>query len=946
MTEDNNIEKELENEIITKPETELSDISQISIVDEMEQSYLDYAMSVIVSRALPDVRDGLKPVHRRILYAMNEGGYHSNKPFKKSARIVGDVMGNYHPHGDSAIYESMVRMAQNFSLRVPLIQGQGNFGSMDGDKAAAMRYTEARLAKVSESLLLDIDKNTVDFLPNYDGSIFEPSVLPARFPNLLVNGTGGIAVGMATNVPPHNLGEILDGTLALIDNRDLTVEDLLEYIPAPDFPTGGVILGRKGSTSALTTGRGSVIMRAKCDIEEIRKDRWAIIVTEIPYQVNKAKLIEKIAELVNSKQVEGISDIRDESDRTGVRVVVELKRDAVGEVVLNQLYQYTQLQTSFASNMLAINKGIPQQMNLREILTAFIEFREEVITRRTIFELNKSRNKAHTLVGLAVAVTNIDEVIALIRGSKDPATARELLLNKDWAAKDVAPLIELIAEPGREVVNGCYKMSEAQVKAILALQLHRLTGLERDKIAAELQGVCDMIKEYLEILSNQDKLISILKEELIEVKEKYATPRKTEISDVEFSTDIESLIAREDMVITVSHQGYIKRVPLDTYRAQARGGKGRGGMQTKDEDFVKELFVANTHTPLIFFTTKGIAYQMKAYKLPLCNPQSKGKAMVNILPLEAGESLSAILSLPEDKETWEDKYLMFATAKGGVRRNTLASFSNIRSNGLIAMKLEEKDDELISVRVCDENQDILLSSNNGRAIRFKATDIRCFSSRNSTGVRGFRIGEEDKVISMSVLNHVEATSEERRDYLKFQNAVKRGEEPNVADYEFLTEERLEYLQEKEQQLLVISSNGYGMKSSTHDYRLTNRGGKGIGNMEVNDRNGDIVSSFIVEDESQIMLVTDSGQMIRTKVDSVRQTSRNSKGVKVFTVKDKESVISVAHIPHSEDEELCSCGCKPEECECPADCECGCNAPKEETTEVTGVVDATVETTEE
>ncbi|MCV6599629.1 MAG: DNA gyrase subunit A [Alphaproteobacteria bacterium] len=925
---------EMEKEIISENK-ELSDISKISIEDEMKQSYLDYAMSVIVSRALPDVRDGFKPVHRRILFAMHEGGYTSSKPFKKSARIVGDVMGSYHPHGDSAIYESMVRMAQDFSLRVPLVQGQGNFGSMDGDKAAAMRYTEARLAKVSESLLTDIEKNTVDFNPNYDGSIFEPSVLPARFPNLLVNGTGGIAVGMATNIPPHNLGEILYGTLALVDNRDLSAEELMEYVPAPDFPTGGIILGRKGSHSALTTGRGSVVMRAKCEIEEIRKDRWAIIVTEIPYQVNKARLIEKIAEIVNSKQVEGISDIRDESDRSGVRVVIELKRDAVGEVVLNQLYQYTQLQTSFGANMLAINKGIPQQMNLREILTAFIEFREEVITRRTIFDLNKSRNKAHTLVGLAVAVANIDDVIALIRGAKDPATARALLLEKDWPALDVAPLIELIAEPGREVVNGCYKMSEAQVKAILALQLHRLTGLERDKIDGELKGVCDLIKNYLEILSNQDKLIQILKNELIEVKEKYATPRKTEISDIEFSTDIESLIQREDMVITVSHQGYIKRVPLDTYKAQNRGGKGRTGMNTKDEDFVKELFVANTHTPLIFFTTKGIAYSMKAYKLPLCTPQSKGKAMVNILPLENGESLSAILALPEDKEEWKDKYLMFATAKGGVRRNTLESFSKIRSNGLIAMKLEEKDDELISVRVCDENQDILLASNNGRAIRFKVTDIRCFSSRNSTGVRGFRIGEQDKVISMSVLNHVDATSEERRDYIKFQNAIKRGENPNVAEFEHISEEKVEYLSETDQQLLVISSKGYGMKASIHDYRLTNRGGKGIGNMEVNERNGDIVASFIVDDNSQIMLVTDAGQMIRTKVDSVRQTSRNSKGVKVFTVKDKENVISVAHIPCNEEtDECCSCGCIPEECDCDPECDCGCNSTEDNTTSTT------------
>jgi len=895
MTENNE-------EIITENK-ELSDITPVSIESEMEQSYLDYAMSVIVSRAIPDVRDGCKPVHRRILFAMNEGGYQYNKPFKKSARIVGEVMGNYHPHGDAAIYSSLVRMAQDFSLRVPLIQGQGNFGSMDGDPPAAYRYTEARLAKVSECLLTDLDANTVDFLPNYDGTIYEPSVLPARFPNLLVNGAGGIAVGMASNILPHNLGEVLDACLALVDNKELTDEELISIVPAPDFPTGGTILGRSGSISAMKTGRGSVVVRAKCEIEEIRKDRWAIVVTEIPYQVNKAKLIEKIAELAKDHQVEGISDIRDESDRQGVRVVVELKRDAVGEVVLNQLYQYSQLQTSFGANMLAINKGVPQQLNLRDILTTFIEFREEVITRRTIFELNKARNKAHTLVGLAVAVVNIDEIIALIRGAKDPAVARELLLEKDWPAMNVAPLIELIAEPGREVVNGCYKMSEAQVKAILALQLHRLTGLERDKIAHELQDVCDFIKECLETLSNSEKLIGILKDELIEVKEKYATPRRTNISDVEFSADIESLIQREDMVITVSHQGYIKRVPLDTYRAQNRGGKGRSGMQTKDEDFVKELFVANTHTPLIFFTTKGIAHSMKAYKLPLCNTHSKGKAMVNILPLEMGESLSSILSLPEDKDEWAGKFLMFVTKKGGARRNTLESFSNIRSNGLIAMKLEEKDDELISVRMCDEDQDILLSTKKGRAIRFKASDIRCFSSRNSTGVRGIKLADDDEVISMSVLNHTEATPDERSAYLKFNNAVRRGEEPNLADFG-LSEDKFAELSEKEQQLLVISSNGYGMKASIHDYRITNRGGKGISNMEVDERNGDTVSSFIVEEDSQIMLVTDAGQMIRTKVDTIRQTSRNSKGVKVFTVSDKESVISVAHIPCKEEDDLC------------------------------------------
>ncbi|MBF0562493.1 MAG: DNA gyrase subunit A, partial [Alphaproteobacteria bacterium] len=724
------------------------DITPVTIEDEMKRSYLDYAMSVIVSRALPDVRDGLKPVHRRILFSMKESGYDYNRPFRKSARIVGDVMGKYHPHGDSAIYDAMVRMAQDFSMRLPLIDGQGNFGSMDGDPAAAMRYTEARLARAAHSLIDDIDRDTVDFQPNYDETSREPLVLPARYPNLLVNGAGGIAVGMATNIPPHNLGEIIDACCAYIDNPGITFEELIALVPAPDFPTGGIIVGGEGARSAYATGRGSVIIRGRCAIEEVRKDREAIIITEVPYQVNKARMIETMAELVRDKRIEGIADLRDESDRQGVRVVIEIKRDAVAEVVLNQLYRFTPLQTSFGVNMLALRAGRPELLTLKDIIVAFVVFREEVIRRRTIFELGKAREKAHTLVGLATAVANLDEVIRLIRAAPDPATAREQLMARNWPADDVEPLIRLIDEPGRPVVDGHYRLSELQARAILDLRLHRLTGLERDKIHQELRELGVQIEEFLRILSSRERLYEILRSELVAIREQFATPRRTAIERVEFEHDIEDLIQREDMVVTVTNTGYIKRVPLSAYRAQRRGGKGRSVMSIREDDFVTRLFVANTHTPVLFFSSRGLAYKLKVYKLPVGTPQARGKAMVNILPLEEGETISTVMPLPEDESQWADLHVMFATATGGVRRNQLSDFTKVMANGKIAMKLDEGD-SLIAVLTCSEQQDVLLSTHSGKCIRFPVTDVRVFASRTSDGVRGIRLGEGDRVISMS-----------------------------------------------------------------------------------------------------------------------------------------------------------------------------------------------------
>ncbi len=881
-----------------------TDVTQITIEDEMRQSYLAYAMSVIVSRALPDVRDGLKPVHRRILYAMKEGGYDSSKPYKKSARIVGDVIGKYHPHGDAAIYDAMVRMAQDFSMRLPLIDGQGNFGSMDGDPPAAMRYTEARLAKSAETALEDIDKETVDFQPNYDESTLEPVVLPARFPNLLVNGAGGIAVGMATNIAPHNLGEVIDGCIAYIDNPDITIDELIEIIPAPDFPTGGIILGRTGSRAAFHTGRGSVIMRARTEIEEIRKDRQAIIVSEIPYQVNKVRLIERIAECVQEKIIEGISDLRDESDRDGVRVVIELKRDAMADIVLNQLYKHTPLQTSFGVNMLALNGGRPELMNLRGVIAAFVDFREKVITRRTEYELGKARERAHILVGLAVAVANIDEVIALIRKAADPAIAKAELMARAWPAADVAPLIALVDEEGA-VKDGTYKMTETQAKAILDLRLHRLTGLERDKIGEDLRGVVEQIKDYLDILANRARIFGIMKEELAFIREKFATPRKTTIQEQEFEEDIEDLIQREDMVVTVSHAGYIKRVPLSAYRAQKRGGKGRTGMATKDEDFVNDIFIANTHTPMLFFSSLGRVYKMKVYKLPLGNPQAKGKALVNLLPLEQGETITTVMHLPEDESAWDKLNVMFATSAGTVRRNMLSDFSNVRPSGIIAMKLEEGD-HLIAVKTCTERDDVLLATHQGKAIRFPVNDVRVFMGRTSMGVRGIKLANNDTVISMSILSHVEASAEERVAYIRQANAQRRaanGEDENVVstggdDEETSTDltlspERFAELARQEEFLLTVSERGFGKRTSSYEYRIAGRGGQGIWNMEMSERNGAIVATFPVKDGQDIMLVSDGGQVIRMSAGDIRVAGRRTQGVTVFRIDETEKVVSVA-----------------------------------------------------
>ncbi len=889
------------------------DISPVSITEEMRRSYLDYAMSVIVARALPDVRDGLKPVHRRIIYSMFENGYDYNRPFRKSARIVGDVLGKYHPHGDSSVYEAMVRMAQPFSMRVTLVDGQGNFGSMDGDSAAAMRYTEARLAKVAHSLIDDIDKDTVDFMPNYDESLQEPVVLPASYPNLLVNGANGIAVGMATNIPPHNLGEVVDACCAYIDNPDITIEDLITIVPGPDFPTGGQILGYGGAKSAYLTGRGSVMMRAKCTIEELHKDKEAIIVHEIPYQVNKASLVQRIAELVKEKKLEGISDIRDESDRQGVRVVIEVKRDFQADVVLNQLYKYTPLQTSFGMNMLAINHGRPMMMNLKEIIQAFIEFREEIIRRRTIFELNKARDRAHTLVGLAIAVENLDPVIELIRTSPPPQDAKDALLRKAWPAGDVEALVKLIDEPGRAVENGTYRLSEAQAKAILDLKLQRLTGLERDKIHEELITIGEEIKECLSILGSREKLYGIMRDELVRIKDNYATPRLTKIEDIEFDQDIESLIQREEMVVTVTDAGYIKRVPLNAYKAQKRGGKGKSGMATKEEDFVTRLFVASTHTPVLFFSSKGLVYKMKVYKLPLGSPTSKGKPFVNLLPLDEGENITTIMKLPENEAECKDMSIMFATAQGNVRRNSLMDFVNVQSNGKIAMKLDDGD-KLVNVRICHEDNDIMLAAKSGKCIRFPVTEVRVFVGRNSTGVRGIKLSENDEVISMSVLKHSDATSEQRDEYSKISSAIKRMEAERCGEKVTPEETGLlstltadEYLKmaENEQFILSVTTTGYGKRSSSYEYRVTGRGGQGIANMEMSARNKEIASSFPIEAGKQIMMVTDAGKLIRMPVDDIRIAGRKTQGVILFRTAENEKVVSVTWLDADEgdDEEL-------------------------------------------
>jgi len=881
-----------------------SDIRPISLIDEMKRSYLEYAMSVIVSRALPDARDGLKPVHRRILYSMRENNYTPDRPYNKSARVTGDTMGKYHPHGNQAIYDALVRLAQDFSMRLPLIDGQGNFGSVDGDPPAAERYTEVRLAKPAMALLDDLENDTVDYQPNYDGREREPVVLPAKFPNLLVNGAGGIAVGMATNIPPHNLGEVCDACIAYLDNPAIEIDELIEIVPGPDFPTGGLILGRAGIRSAYHKGRGSVIMRGRVHVEEVRKDREALIVTEIPYQVNKASMVEKIADLVRDKKIEGIADIRDESDRQGMRVVIELKREAMADVVRNQLYRFSPLQSTFGCNIVALNGGRPEVLNLKDLIRAFTDFREEVVGRRIKHLLKKARDRTHVLVGLAIAVANIDEVIALIRKAPDPATARTQLMERDWPAKDVAPLVELIADPRHKVsAQGTYKLSEEQAKAILDLRLQRLTALGRDEIGDELKGLGEQISNYLEILRSRARIVDIVKGELNELKDQFATPRRTGITEMMGEVEDEDLIQREDMVVTVSHKGYIKRVPLSAYRAQRRGGKGRAGMATRDEDFVSRLFIANTHTPVLFFSSRGMVYKMKVWRLPQAAPQARGKALINLLPLGKDEIITTILPLPEDEASWEQLDVMFATNDGGVRRNKLSDFIEVRQNGKIAMKLEEGD-RIVGVEVCNEQQDVLLTSRDGQAIRFPVTDVRVFKGRMSSGVRGINLGKADEVISMAILTHVEAEAAERAAYVRQANMVRRGGEQE-SDIEPETEggeefalntERYAELSAYEQMVLTISENGYGKRSSAYEYRVSGRGGKGIIGMIVNERNGKLLASFPAEDSDQLMLVTDRGQLIRVPVDGISVVGRSTQGVIVFDTATDERVVSVEHIP--------------------------------------------------
>jgi DNA gyrase subunit A len=900
-------------------------VEVIPIEEEMQRSYLDYAMSVIVSRALPDVRDGLKPVHRRILYAMREGGYEYGRPPRKSARIVGDVMGKYHPHGQDAIYDALVRMAQDFSMRLVLIDGQGNFGSMDGDPPAAMRYTEARLAQTADALLSDIDKDTVDFRPNYDETDREPSVLPAQFPNLLVNGAGGIAVGMATNIPPHNLGEVIDACLALIDDPQLDFERLLELIPAPDFPTGATILGRSGIRQAYATGRGSLLVRSRTYVEEVRKDRDAIIVSEIPYQVNKSRMLERIGELVRERRIEGIAEVRDESDRDGTRVVIELKREADPDIVLNQLFRHTPLQISYGVNLVALVGGRPLQLNLKDVLSAFLEFREDVIARRSAYDLARARERAHVLLGLALAVANIDEIIALIRAAPDPATAKAELCGRDWRLGDVAPLLQLAEEAPADAPpadpSGTYRLSERQAQAILDLRLHRLTQLERSKITDELNQLGERINELLHILRSRARLLEVLKEELIAVKERFATPRRTTIEDGEdYDIDIEDLIQQEDMVVTVTRLGYIKRTPLSTYRAQARGGKGRVGMTPHEDDFLAQLFVANTHTPVLFFSSEGRVYKLKVYRLPLGAPQARGKAMVNLFTqLAAGETITAVLPLPEDESTYEDLSVVFATSSGKIRRNALADFIFVPASGKIAMRLDEGD-HLVGVEVATERNDVLLAARGGKCVRFPTGGVRVFRSRTSEGVRGMDLAEGDRVISMSVLDHVELSIEERDAFLRYdaarrrqdgfedngavsdeeaarraEEAMQRAEAAIRAAREQLGANRLAELDAHQQLILSVTANGYGKRTSAYEYRVTNRGGQGIINIETSRRNGPVVAAFPVADDDQVMLVTDRGQVIRIPVHDIRIAGRNTQGVTLFDVAEDEHVVAVARL---------------------------------------------------
>jgi DNA gyrase subunit A len=902
----------LTDETITPPDDgRRGGVAPIAIEDELRKSYLDYAMSVIVSRALPDVRDGLKPVHRRILFSMNEQGHTPDRGYVKSARIVGDVMGKYHPHGDVAIYDTLVRLAQPFSMNLLLVDGQGNFGSVDNDPPAAMRYTESRMTKAAMAILADLDKDTVDFKDNYDGSESEPVVLPSRIPNLLVNGAGGIAVGMATNIPPHNLGEVVDACLALIDNPEIGLEDLLDIVPGPDFPTGGEIIGRTGARNALMTGRGSVIMRGKATIEEVRKDREAIVINSIPYQVNKAALVERIAELVREKRIEGISDLRDESDRDGMRVVIEMKRDASPDVVLNQLYRFTPLQSSFGVNMLAINRGRPMQMGLREMVAAFVDFREEVVVRRTKHELSKARDRGHVLVGLAIAVANIDEVIHIIRSSKDPAEARERLVAKPWPAGDMMPLIDLIADPRTVLVDGDkVRLTEEQARAILALTLSRLTGLGRDEIFGEANTLAATIQGHLTLLSSRESIMAVVRQELVEVRETFAVPRRTEIVEGDADVEDEDLIAREDMVITVTHGGYVKRTPLATYRTQHRGGKGRSGMATKEEDAVTRVFSANTHAPVLFFSSAGKVYKLKVWRLPVGTPTSRGKAFVNLLPIEPGDTITSILPLPEDEATWDQFDVMFATRSGNVRRNKLSDFVQINRNGKIAMKLDEGD-AIVGVGVCNAGvNDILLTTALGRCIRFATEEVRVFAGRDSTGVRGVRLAEGDNVISMAILRSVGATPAERAAYLKHANAMRaaasgeaEAEEPASTDEEeadaegavSLSLERIAELGAAEELILTVSTEGFGKRTSAYDYRRTGRGGQGLIAQDLTKRGGRLAASFPVEEGDEILLVTDQGQLIRTPVRQVRVAGRNTQGVTIFRTAPGEHVVSVERL---------------------------------------------------
>ncbi len=880
-----------------------SDISPVDIVDEMKSSYLDYAMSVIVARALPDVRDGLKPVHRRILFASQEGGFVAGRPYRKSAKIVGDVMGNYHPHGDSAIYDALARMTQDWSMRVPLIDGQGNFGSMDPDPPASMRYTEARLKKVANALLDDLDKDTVNFQPNYDGSREEPQVLPARFPNLLVNGAGGIAVGMATNIPPHNLGEVIKACLAYIDNPLISIDELIEIVPAPDFPTGPLILGTGGARAAYRDGKGSIMMRARHEIEEGRGERRSIVLTSIPFQVGKSGLVEKIAEAAKDKRIEGVSDIRDESSRKGVRVVIDLKRDATPDVVLNQLWRHTPAQSSFPANMLAIRGGRPEVLNLKDIITAFVDFREEVITRRTKFELNKARERAHLLLGLVVAVTNLDEVVRIIRGSGSPAEARAALLDRKWPIGEIAPYIKLVEAIEAEIEGDSYQLSEPQVRAILELRLHRLTALGRDEIGKELKGLAVSIEEYLAILGDRVKLYAVLREELVAIDAEFSTPRLCEITASWDGLDDEDLMEREEMVVTVTHGGYIKRTSLATFRAQNRGGKGRAGMATKEEDAVTELFVTSTHTPVLFFSNIGKVYRLKVWKLPEGGPQTRGRPMVNLLPLGEDEVISNVLTLPEDEAEWGGLSVVFATSKGYARRNSMDAFANVPSNGKIAMKFEgvDADDKLIGVELLTADDDVLLASRNGKAIRFAADDIREFQSRASTGVRAMKLlpnndGTRDEVISLSILHRVGTTPEEREDYLRF--APWKPEKEGAPS---LSSERIAELAEAEQFILTVCANGYGKLSSAYGYRRTGRGGQGITNIDNVERNGPVVASFPATKGDQLMLVTDQAKLIRMPLDSLRVLGRGTAGVRLFNVGDDEHVVGAAKIDESDED---------------------------------------------